>query len=44
MEVVGEVENGCEGVDMVLELCLDIILMDLVMDEMDGIEVIKEIM
>ncbi|KAA9712835.1 response regulator transcription factor, partial [Escherichia coli] len=38
MEVVGEAENGREGADMALELRPDIILMDLVMDEMDGIE------
>ncbi|HGG9176035.1 TPA: response regulator [Listeria monocytogenes] len=44
MEVVGEAENGREGADMALELRPDIILMDLVMDEMDGIEATKEIM
>ncbi|WP_368308766.1 response regulator transcription factor, partial [Listeria monocytogenes] len=44
MEVVGVAENGREGADMALELRTDIILMDLVMDELDGIEATKEIM
>ncbi|HWJ79142.1 MAG TPA: response regulator transcription factor [Niallia sp.] len=44
MEVVGEAENGRRGVELALELRPDIILMDLVMDEMDGIEATREIM
>lgn len=43
IEVVGEAENGREGVEMVLAFRPDIILMDLVMDEMDGIEATKRI-
>ncbi|RYL88912.1 response regulator transcription factor [Sporolactobacillus sp. Y61] len=43
IDVVGEASNGSEGVDMVLDLKPDIILMDLVMDQMDGIEATKQI-
>lgn len=43
MEVVGEAENGKKGVELALSLRPDIILMDLVMDEMDGIEATKQI-
>lgn len=38
IEVTGEAENGRVAVERALELKPDIILMDLVMDEMDGIE------
>lgn len=38
IEVIGEADNGKTGVEMALELRPDIILMDLVMKEMDGIE------
>jgi two-component system, NarL family, response regulator LiaR len=38
IEVVGEAENGREAVTMAEELRPDVILMDLVMPEMDGIE------
>lgn len=44
MEVVGEAENGKEGVRLALNERPDIILMDLVMEEMDGIEATKEIL
>ncbi|MFC7371876.1 response regulator [Fictibacillus iocasae] len=43
IEVVGEAENGRIAVDMALELRPDVILMDLVMDVMDGIEATREI-
>ncbi|BDG37814.1 response regulator transcription factor [Saccharococcus caldoxylosilyticus] len=43
MEVVGEADNGKQAIDLALELRPDIILMDLVMPEMDGIEAIKHI-
>jgi two-component system, NarL family, response regulator LiaR len=43
IEVVGEASDGKEGVKLALELCPDIILMDLVMKEMDGIQATKEI-
>ncbi|MDW4525112.1 response regulator transcription factor [Rossellomorea marisflavi] len=43
IEVVGEASDGSEGVRMALELRPDIILMDLVMKGMDGIEATKNI-
>ncbi|MCR2820878.1 response regulator [Lederbergia panacisoli] len=43
IEVIGEAENGAKGAEMALSLRPDIILMDLVMDEMDGIEATKAI-
>lgn len=44
IEVIGEAENGKIGVEKALELRPDIILMDLVMPVMDGIEATKEIL
>ncbi|MCQ9210632.1 response regulator transcription factor [Granulicatella seriolae] len=44
IEVIGEAENGQVGVAKALELRPDVILMDLVMPEMDGIEATQEIM
>jgi NarL family two-component system response regulator LiaR len=43
IEVVGEAENGREAVAQVEVLRPDVILMDLVMPEMDGIEAIRRI-
>lgn len=43
IEVIGEADNGKTGAEMVLSLRPDIILMDLVMKEMDGIEATKKI-
>ncbi|MDR7073983.1 response regulator transcription factor [Fictibacillus barbaricus] len=43
IEVTGEAENGKIAVERALELKPDIILMDLVMDEMDGIEATRKI-
>ncbi|MCQ2010838.1 MAG: response regulator transcription factor [Sporolactobacillus sp.] len=43
IQVVGEADNGREAIDLVLKLKPDIILMDLVMEEMDGIEATKQI-
>lgn len=44
IEVIGEAENGAEGVEMALKAYPDVILMDLVMDVMDGIEATKVIL
>ncbi|MBE9908431.1 response regulator transcription factor [Enterococcus casseliflavus] len=44
IEVIGEAENGRIGYEKALELRPDVILMDLVMDEMDGIESTKLIL
>lgn len=44
IEVIGEADDGAKGVELALQLRPDIILMDLVMKEMDGIEATKEIM
>lgn len=44
IEVIAEAENGKLGVEKALELRPDIILMDLVMPVMDGIEATKEIL
>lgn len=44
IEVIGEAENGADGVKMALSMTPDVILMDLVMDVMDGIEATKVIL
>ncbi|UUX34048.1 response regulator transcription factor [Fundicoccus culcitae] len=44
IEVIGEAENGLVGYHKALELRPDVILMDLVMDVMDGIESTKKIL
>ncbi|WP_432736103.1 response regulator [Maridesulfovibrio sp. FT414] len=43
IEVVGEAANGQEAVDLTAELAPDIILMDMLMPVMDGIEAIRQI-
>ena len=43
IEVIGEATNGKEAIEQVKELVPDVILMDLVMPEMDGVQAIKQI-
>ena len=43
IEVVGEAENGAQAVDLVKELIPDVVLMDLVMPGMDGVEATRKI-
>src|SRR5699024_9232896 len=43
VEVVADADDGGEVVPLALELRLDIILLDLVMKEMDGIDATKQI-
>lgn len=38
IEVVGEASNGREGIELALALKPDVVVMDLVMPEMDGVE------
>ena len=44
IEVIGEASNGLEGYQKAMALRPDVILMDLVMEVMDGIEATKKIM
>lgn len=44
IDVIAQAENGAIGVEKALDLRPDVILMDLVMDMMDGIEATKEIL
>ena len=43
IEVVGEAANGREAIDQTAELLPDVVLMDLVMPEIDGIEATRTI-
>ena len=43
MSVLGEAENGMEAVKMYMELKPDIVLMDITMPVMDGLESLKRI-
>ncbi|MDD5747536.1 MAG: response regulator [Actinomycetota bacterium] len=42
-EIVGEAENGVEAVKKYAELNPDLVTMDIVMPEMDGIEAVRNI-
>lgn len=43
IEVIGEAENGLQGIDVAAELDPDVILMDIVMPQLDGIGAIGRI-
>jgi NarL family two-component system response regulator LiaR len=43
IEIIGEADNGKKAIELALSLRPDIILMDLVMKEMDGIEATRKI-
>ncbi|NTU57049.1 MAG: response regulator transcription factor, partial [Anaerolineales bacterium] len=43
IDLVGEAENGAQAVRLEQELTPDVVLMDLMMPEMDGIASIREI-
>lgn len=42
-EVLGEAENGVKAVEKYKELSPDLVIMDITMPEMDGIQAVKEI-
>ncbi|SFM14935.1 two component transcriptional regulator, LuxR family [Paenibacillus sp. 1_12] len=44
IEVVGEASNGAEGIRLAQEYKPDVVLMDLVMEGMDGIETTKQLL
>jgi len=41
--VVGEAENGAIAVDKYMELIPDLVIMDITMPEMDGLQAVREI-
>ncbi len=43
MEVIGEAENGKDAIDKVLQISPDVVLMDIVMPEMSGLDATKRI-
>jgi two-component system chemotaxis response regulator CheY len=43
-EIVGEAENGIQGVELYKEHKPDLVTMDITMPEMDGIAAVKEIL
>jgi NarL family two-component system response regulator LiaR len=43
LEIVGEAENGRQAVELVAQMKPDVVLLDLAMPEMDGVEAIESI-
>jgi NarL family two-component system response regulator LiaR len=44
IEVLGEARNGLEALERVRELCPDVILLDLIMPQLDGIDVTRRVL
>lgn len=44
IEVIGEASSGAEGIRLAMEYKPDVVLMDLVMEEMDGIETTRKLL
>ncbi len=42
-EILGEAENGLKGIEKYKELNPDLVIMDITMPEVDGIQAVKEI-
>jgi DNA-binding NarL/FixJ family response regulator len=43
LEIVGEAENGRQAIEVTRELTPDVVLLDIAMPELDGIEALPEI-
>lgn len=43
IDIVGEAEDGNEGIKMAKELCPDVVIMDITMPNLNGIDAIKKI-
>jgi DNA-binding NarL/FixJ family response regulator len=43
IDIVGEAEDGNEGIQMAKELCPDVVIMDITMPGLNGIDAIKQI-
>jgi two-component system chemotaxis response regulator CheY len=43
-QIIGEAENGIKAIEKYIELKPDLVIMDITMPEMDGIEAVKKIL
>jgi NarL family two-component system response regulator LiaR len=43
IQVVGEAENGLQAVELTLQTAPDVVLMDLIMPDMDGVEATRQV-